>query len=62
MARKRLKDLIILIKGGGEMASGIAQRLVRSGFRVCMTEIPEPLAVRRAVSLSGDEGVFMRIE
>ncbi len=50
------KDLIILIKGGGEMASGIAQRLVRSGFRVCMTEIPEPLAVRRAVSFC--EAVF----
>ena len=32
------------------MASGVAQRLVRSGFRVCITEIPEPLAVRRAVS------------
>ena len=32
------------------MASGVAQRLVRSGFRVCMTEIPEPMAVRRTVS------------
>ena len=51
MTRKRLKDLIILIKGGGEMASGVALRLVCSGFRVCITEIPEPLAVRRGVSL-----------
>ncbi len=56
MTEKRLKDLIILIKGGGEMASGVAQRLVRSGFRVCMTEIPEPLAVRRGVSFC--EAVF----
>ena len=56
MTRKRLKDLIILIKGGGEMASGVAQRLVRSGFRVCMTEIPKPLAVRRGVSFC--EAVF----
>ena len=56
MTRKRLKDLIILIKGGGEMASGVAQRLVRSGFRVCLTEIPEPLAVRRGVSFC--EAVF----
>jgi xanthine dehydrogenase accessory factor len=56
VTRKRLNDLIILIKGGGEMASGVAQRLVRSGFRVCMTEIPEPLAVRRAVSFC--EAVF----
>jgi xanthine dehydrogenase accessory factor len=53
---KLLKDLIILIKGGGEMASGVAQRLVRSGFRVCITELPEPLAVRRGVSFC--EAVF----
>ena len=45
-----LRDLIIMVKGGGEMATGVAHRLARSGFRVCLTEIPEPLAVRRAVS------------
>jgi xanthine dehydrogenase accessory factor len=56
MTKKHLKDLIILIKGGGEMASGVVQRLVRSGFRVCVTEIPEPLAVRRRVSFC--EAVF----
>lgn len=56
MTEKRLKDLIILIKGGGEMASGIVLRLVRSGFRVCITEIPQPLAVRREVSFC--EAVF----
>lgn len=38
------------------MASGVAQRLVRAGFRVCLTEIAEPLAVRRAVSFC--EAVF----
>lgn len=32
------------------MASGVAQRLCRAGLRVVMTEIAEPLAVRRAVS------------
>ena len=56
LTEKRLKDLIILIKGGGEMASGIVLRLVRSGFRVCITEIPQPLAVRRGVSFC--EAVF----
>jgi len=56
LIEKRLKDLIILIKGGGEMASGVVLRLVRSGFRVCITEIPEPLAVRRGVSFC--EAVF----
>lgn len=56
MTEKRLRDWIILIKGGGEMASGVARRLVSSGFRVCITEISEPLAVRRTVSFC--EAVF----
>jgi len=38
------------------MATGVVHRLVRSGFRVCMTEIPAPLAVRREVAFC--EAVF----
>ena len=45
-----MSDLIILIKGGGEQASGVAHRLVRSHFRVCLTEISHPQAVRRGVA------------
>lgn len=41
---------MILVKGAGELASGIAWRLFRSGFPVVMTEVPQPLAVRRTVS------------
>lgn len=42
---------IIGIKGGGEMATGIAVRLKRAGFsRIFMMEIEHPLAVRRMVS------------
>jgi len=44
------KELRVLIRGAGEMASGIAHRLVRAGLRVCLTEIPTPLAVRRGVA------------
>ena len=44
------QDVIVLVKGAGEMASGISHRLTRCRFKVCMTEIPEPHAVRRAVS------------
>jgi xanthine dehydrogenase accessory factor len=44
------KDLVVLVKGAGEMASGISHRLTRCRFRVCMTEIPDPQAVRREVS------------
>src|SRR5512138_254347 len=53
---EKMENLIILIKGAGEMATGVAHRLFRSGFRVCLTEILEPLAVRRAVSFC--EAVF----
>lgn len=41
----------IVIKGAGEMASGVAVRLYRAGFRnIVMLETARPLAVRRAVS------------
>lgn len=44
--------LTVLIKGAGEMASGVAVCLHSVGFRVVMTEIPMPLAVRRSVAFS----------
>jgi xanthine dehydrogenase accessory factor len=43
---------LILIRGGGDLASGVALRLHRSGFQVLISELPKPLAVRRAVSFS----------
>jgi len=46
-----VKDLSVVIKGAGEMASGIAHRLYMANItRICMTEIERPLAVRRSVS------------
>jgi xanthine dehydrogenase accessory factor len=53
---RRLSELIVLIKGGGEVASGTAHRLHRSHFRVCLTEIASPLAVSRGTCFS--EAVF----
>ncbi|HSR11945.1 MAG TPA: selenium-dependent molybdenum cofactor biosynthesis protein YqeB [Thermodesulfobacteriota bacterium] len=44
-----LKNLLIIIKGAGEMGTGVAHRLATCGFRVCLTEVPQPLAVRREV-------------
>lgn len=49
---KKLNDLVILIRGGGEMASGVAHRLASCHFKVCMTETPNPQAGRREVSFS----------
>jgi len=45
------QEMIIGIKGAGEMATGVAVRLKRAGFsRIFMMEIEGPLAVRRTVS------------
>jgi xanthine dehydrogenase accessory factor len=43
---------LILIRGGGDLASGVALRLHRTGLKVLICELPEPLAVRRTVSFA----------
>lgn len=43
-------DTLVLIKGAGDLATGVAYRLHRSGFPLVMTELPTPTMVRRAVS------------
>jgi xanthine dehydrogenase accessory factor len=45
-----ITDTLVLIKGAGDLASGVAARLFRCGFPVVMTELPHPLMVRRTVS------------
>ena len=47
---KGIDEVIVLIRGAGEMASGVAHRLHQSHFKVCMLEIRHPIAVRREVS------------
>ena len=45
-------SLITLIRGGGDLASGLALRLYRAGLRLIITELPQPLVVRRYVSFA----------
>ncbi|HVN96276.1 MAG TPA: selenium-dependent molybdenum cofactor biosynthesis protein YqeB [Syntrophorhabdaceae bacterium] len=46
-----MRGLRVIIKGAGEMATGIACRLYQANIRkIVMLEIPEPLAVRRTVA------------
>lgn len=42
----------ILIRGAGDLATGIASRLYGAGHQILMTEIEVPLTVRRTVALS----------
>lgn len=43
---------LILVRGAGDLASGVALRLWRAGFRVVMTELPRPTTIRRTVAFS----------
>lgn len=43
---------LILIRGGGDLASGLALRLYRAGCKIAILELDKPLAVRRTVSFS----------
>jgi xanthine dehydrogenase accessory factor len=42
----------ILIKGAGDLATGIAVRLFRCGYNILMTDIAVPTTVRRTVAFS----------
>lgn len=45
-----VENLKVLIRGAGELATGVAHRLHRSHFKVCLLETGRPMAVRRGVS------------
>jgi xanthine dehydrogenase accessory factor len=51
-SKMNIDKLVVLIRGAGDLASGVAHRLHQSHFKICMTEIPHPLAVRRGVAFS----------
>ena len=46
------KPSLILVRGGGDLATGVALRLHRARMKVVITELAQPLAVRRAVSFA----------
>ncbi len=43
---------LILLRGGGDLATGVALRLHRAGIKVIIAELEQPLAVRRMVSFA----------
>lgn len=43
---------IAVVKGGGDLGTAVAIRLMQAGMRVVVTELPYPLVVRRAVALA----------
>ena len=49
-------EQLVLIKGAGDLATGIAYRLFRSGFKVVMTELAQPMVIRRTAAFA--EAIF----
>ena len=41
---------LVVLRGGGDLATGVAWRLQRAGFRIAILELAQPRVVRRAVS------------
>jgi xanthine dehydrogenase accessory factor len=49
---------LVVVRGGGDLGTGVAWRLRRVGFPVVVLELDRPLAIRRTVAFSSavDEG------
>ena len=47
---------LIVVRGGGDIATGTIHRLVRCGYKVIVTEVENPSAIRRKVAFC--EAVF----
>jgi len=45
-------EQLVIVKGGGDIASGVAYRLHRCGFAIVVTELPHPTVVRRSVAFA----------
>jgi xanthine dehydrogenase accessory factor len=53
----------VVVRGGGDIATGVIQKLWHAGFKVVVLETARPLSIRRTVALSSAvfEGVY-RVE
>jgi xanthine dehydrogenase accessory factor len=48
----KLNDILVVIRGGGDLATGVAVRLFRAGFPVMILEIERPTVIRLPVSFA----------
>ncbi len=47
-----MKNILVIIRGGGDLATGVAVRLFRTGFSVIILEIDRPTVIRLPVSFA----------
>ena len=53
------KNMRVVVRGGGDLASGVIAKLYHSGFQVVVLECGMPTAIRRTVSFS--EAVYQKV-
>ena len=44
--------MLVVIRGAGDIATGIALRLYRAGMQVVMCDLAQPTSIRRTVCFS----------
>ncbi|TEU14825.1 MAG: EF2563 family selenium-dependent molybdenum hydroxylase system protein [Anaerolineales bacterium] len=47
-----MEDILVVVKGGGDLATGVAHRLHRVGMKIIITELAQPTVIRRAVAFA----------
>jgi hypothetical protein len=45
-------EQLVIIRGGGDLATGVAYRLHKAGFPIIVLELERPLVIRRTVALA----------
>ena len=48
----KMENILVIIRGGGDLATGVAVRLFRAGFSVMILEIDRPTVIRLPVSFA----------
>ena len=43
---------LVVVKGAGDLATGVIHRLKRAGFAVMATELPHPAVLRRTIAFA----------
>src|SRR6266571_3556397 len=51
-SEKNDQHILVIVKGAGDLATGVMHRLSRAGFAVMSTELPQPTALRRTVAFA----------
>ena len=48
----KMENILVIIRGGGDLATGVAVRLFRAGFSVMILEVDRPTVIRLSVSFA----------